>query len=103
MDKVIRSVKAQRLMEELNDLDGDWNTMTLLDDAIDYIAETKAEADNEIRRASALAKAGDILMVIGGMATLIGATGVDAPEPIGNYVMCVMGIFIALIGMFVKK
>lgn len=103
MDNELMSLRAQGLIENLSELDADYDVMALLDETMDYIEETKSVYDEAIRRKAKAERIGNTLVGIGLGITLVSATGVDVPDPTANYIACVVGLVIAGIGFLAKK
>lgn len=103
MDADMMSLKAQGLIESLSEIDADYDVMTLLDDTMDYIEETKAVFDEQIRKRAKAERIGNTLMLIGVGILLVCGSGVDVPDPTANYIGCGVGAAIALIGLIARK
>lgn len=95
-----RAMKAQMLAENLATLDSDYYTQMIVDDAIDYLEETKEHYTEIAEKNHGIA---ETMMMAGVMVTLIAGSGIDVPDNRANMIACVAGLVVAGVGIVLRK
>lgn len=94
-------MKAQILMENLASIDSaDYQTMLMIDDAIEYLEDTKKHYAGIAGKNDGIREA---MTVLGAIILLVCGSGVDVPDPAWNYIGCAVGVGIVLIAQLIFK
>lgn len=103
MDNAMMAFKCRGLVSELSEIDADYDTMSILDDAMETLEMVGIECEEMERKRAKTERIGNTLMLIGVGILLVCGSGVDVPDPTANYIGCGVGAAIALIGLIARK
>lgn len=97
-----RAVRARVLAKGLAELDGDMETMELIDEVLDFLEDEYSTRPEEPKKPSRI---WDAVFVFGLTAMLLCASGIDLAiqDPTANYIGCVVGLALMLIGNCLKR
>lgn len=96
-----RAIHARVLAESLAELNGDMETMDLIDETIDFLAEEYM--GNVEEKQAKNNKPWEIIGGIGAILMMLCASGIDVPDPTANYIGCIIGVVMMLAGTIAIK